>query len=347
MSQSGNSLSLRRLPRAGAGAGRVRGGGRRGGGGGGPTRRRQARVRHLDALAGAEGKGPLQRRRAALGAAHVGTFSTISSHSPREDVVAGAAAARAANADLLVAIGGGSVIDATKAMQLCLWLGLKSPEDMEPHVLPTATRTWSLPCRRTRSAWWRCRPRCRPPSSPRTPASPSRRPTPSSPSVTACSPRARWCSIPPPRSTRRTGCCSARASAPSTMRSRPTATSGRIRHRGAVPAGAALLARALPAIKRNPGDLAPRLEAQFGMWQAISPGASGIPTGASHGIGYALGAGFGVAHGHTSCVMLPAVLAWNAAVNADRQKPLSAPWASRAGPRATSCASWWWASTSP
>ena len=88
--------------------------------------------------------------------------------------------------------------------------------------------------------------------------------------------------------------------------------------------GLTLLARALPAIKRNPGDLAPRLEAQFGMWQAISPGASGIPTGASHGIGYALGAGFGVAHGHTSCVMLPAVLAWNAAVNAERQKPLSA-----------------------
>ena len=57
---------------------------------------------------------------------------------------------------------------------------------------------------------------------------------------------------------------------------------------------------------------------------AISPGASGIPTGASHGIGYALGAGFGVAHGHTSCVMLPAVLAWNAAVNAERQQALSA-----------------------
>ena len=87
--------------------------------------------------------------------------------------------------------------------------------------------------------------------------------------------------------------------------------------------GLRLLARALPAIKRAPGDLAPRLEAQFGMWQAIAPAASGIPTGASHGIGYALGATFGVAHGHTSCVMLHAVLKWNAAVNAERQKALS------------------------
>jgi maleylacetate reductase len=48
-----------------------------------------------------------------------------------------------------------------------------------------------------------------------------------------------------------------------------------------------------------------------------------VPTGASHGIGYALGATFGVAHGHTSCVMLPAVLAWNAVVNGERQQALS------------------------
>jgi maleylacetate reductase len=66
------------------------------------------------------------------------------------------------------------------------------------------------------------------------------------------------------------------------------------------------------------------MEAQFGMWQAIAPSVSGIGSGASHGIGYALGATFGVPHGHTSCVMLPAVLTWNAAVNGDRQKALSA-----------------------
>jgi maleylacetate reductase len=62
----------------------------------------------------------------------------------------------------------------------------------------------------------------------------------------------------------------------------------------------------------------------MGMWQAIAPLAAGVPTGASHGIGYVLGGTFGVPHGHTSCVMLPAVLQWNAAVNGDRQKALSA-----------------------
>ena len=87
--------------------------------------------------------------------------------------------------------------------------------------------------------------------------------------------------------------------------------------------GLKLLSRSLPAIKKNPRDLGPRQEAQFGMWQAIAPLASGVPTGASHGIGYALGATFGVPHGHTSCVMLHAVLKWNAAANGERQKALA------------------------
>ena len=77
--------------------------------------------------------GPLQRAVHALGDRHVGTYSRISAHSPREDVIAGANAARAAKADLLVAVGGGSVIDATKAMLLCLWLGLDTIEAMEPY----------------------------------------------------------------------------------------------------------------------------------------------------------------------------------------------------------------------
>jgi maleylacetate reductase len=79
--------------------------------------------------------GPLQRIEKAFGSRHVGTYATIKSHSPREDVVAGAAQARAAKADLLVAVGGGSVIDATKAMLLCLWAGLDSPEAMEPYCI--------------------------------------------------------------------------------------------------------------------------------------------------------------------------------------------------------------------
>jgi len=88
--------------------------------------------------------------------------------------------------------------------------------------------------------------------------------------------------------------------------------------------GLALLARALPAIARDPDAIAPRRDAQLGMWQASLGSATGAGTGASHGIGYALGATFDVAHGHTSCVMLPAVLAWNEMVNGERQAVLAA-----------------------
>ena len=47
--------------------------------------------------------------------------------------------------------------------------------------------------------------------------------------------------------------------------------------------------------------------------------AAGVPMGASHGIGYVLGAVFDVPHGHTSCIMLPWVMRWNKSANADRQ----------------------------
>ena len=87
--------------------------------------------------------------------------------------------------------------------------------------------------------------------------------------------------------------------------------------------GLALLAQALPAIQREPAAIAPRQQAQLGMWQAMLGSLSGAGTGASHGIGYALGATFDVAHGHTSCVMLPPVLAYNASVNGDRQAVLA------------------------
>jgi maleylacetate reductase len=46
--------------------------------------------------------------------------------------------------------------------------------------------------------------------------------------------------------------------------------------------------------------------------------------GASHGIGYVLGAVFDVPHGHTSCIMLPAVMRWNKPVNAERQALVAA-----------------------
>jgi maleylacetate reductase len=56
----------------------------------------------------------------------------------------------------------------------------------------------------------------------------------------------------------------------------------------------------------------------------MAPLAGGVPMGASHGIGYVLGAMFDIPHGHTSCIMLPAVMRWNKSVNAERQALVAA-----------------------
>ena len=269
--------------------------------------------------------GPLQRLERALGSAHAGTYAAIRSHSPREDVVAGADAARAARADLLLAVGGGSVIDATKAMHLCLWVGLDSPAAMEPYFLGVERSQLSTLTLA---------------------ANPIRMITVST-TLSAAEFTANAGITNSATNTKQS--FNHRLFAPRTIVLDPAATldtpdwllactgirsvdhaaEGYCNGQASLATealslqGLRLLHRALPAIKANPADLAARLEAQLGMWQSIAPLAAGVPTGASHGIGYVLGSTFGVAHGHTSCVMLPAVLQWSAAVNGERQQALS------------------------
>jgi alcohol dehydrogenase class IV len=88
--------------------------------------------------------------------------------------------------------------------------------------------------------------------------------------------------------------------------------------------GLSLLSRGLPRVKADPSDLQARLDCQMGAWLSMGPLASGVPMGASHGIGYVLGAVFDIPHGHTSCIMLPSVMRWNKPVNADRQSLVAA-----------------------
>jgi maleylacetate reductase len=269
--------------------------------------------------------GPLQRVQRALGARHAGTFGAVRAHSPREDVIAAALAARQAGADLLVAVGGGSAVDATKALQVCLWHGLTTPEAMEPYRAGAPAEA--------------ARPTVAPPDAIRM----------LSVSTTLSASEFTAMAGITDTATRAKQMFGHRLVVPRVAVLDPAATldtpagllfSTAIRSVDhavetwcsplATPAtealslqGLRLLARALPAIQADPTALGPRLDAQFGMWQAMAALAAGVQTGASHGIGYALGAGFNVPHGHTSCVMLPAVLQWNAQVNGERQRALS------------------------
>ncbi|KAI0180219.1 putative Fe-containing alcohol dehydrogenase [Hypoxylon sp. FL1284] len=86
------------------------------------------------------------------------------------------------------------------------------------------------------------------------------------------------------------------------------------------------LAKLIPGLiksKQNPKDLEARLACQLGARDAMSACSSGVPLGASHGIGHQLGPA-GVSHGETSCILNPAVCKYNykKGANVERQNTI-------------------------
>jgi maleylacetate reductase len=261
--------------------------------------------------------------RQALGARFGGTFDRMPPHTPRSAVIAAAAAARETGADLLVTIGGGSVTDGGKAVQLCLANDIRTPEALDayrpvstlgpPPCNPPSVRQITVPTtlsagefsaiagvtdeRRRVKELFR-----HPQIIPRMVVL--------DPAITRHTPEWLWLST----GIRAVdhcveGVCSGEAN--------PYADAQALH-------GLALLSRGLPRVKADPADIEARLDCQIGAWLSMGPLAGGVPMGASHGIGYVLGALFDVPHGYTSCVMLPAVMRWNKPVNAERQALVAA-----------------------
>jgi maleylacetate reductase len=67
----------------------------------------------------------------ALGSRYAAIFDAMPQHTPREAVIAATAQARAADADLIVTVGGGSITDGAKAVQLCLANDIRTVEGMD------------------------------------------------------------------------------------------------------------------------------------------------------------------------------------------------------------------------
>jgi len=90
----------------------------------------------------------IENIRRALGSRCAATFDAMSPHTPRATVIAAAEQARAAKADLIVTVGGGSITDGAKAVQLCLANDIRTVEDIDkirahngvppPMIAPTA-----------------------------------------------------------------------------------------------------------------------------------------------------------------------------------------------------------------
>ena len=73
----------------------------------------------------------VKKVREALGGRYAGLYDRMPSHTPRDAVLEAAAAARAADADLVVTFGGGSCTDAGKMVQICLRHDIRAPDDFE------------------------------------------------------------------------------------------------------------------------------------------------------------------------------------------------------------------------
>lgn len=267
--------------------------------------------------------------RGKLGNRSVGLFHDIAAHTPRSDVMRALKAARKADADLLVAMGGGSIIDACKVIQLAMDQNINTESELLEYAQfsdgtggaksgdlslfsnPSAIRQIAVPTTLSGAEF----------SNnagvldPKTSAKEGYRGVdicPQTiiydPSLSLHTPEWLWLSTAI-RSLDHAveGYCSADTHA---------FFDGHFLH------AMKLFAHSLPECKNDPACLSARSMNQQAVWLACC-GLGTVSHGASHGIGYILGSLCGVPHGYTSCVMLPAVLEWNSKENAVRQEAIA------------------------
>jgi maleylacetate reductase len=264
----------------------------------------------------------IEKVRRALGNRCAGTFDRMPPHTPRQAVIAAAEQARELRADLIITVGGGSITDGAKAVQLCLANDVRTPDAFDalrpvdgnpPACRAPVVRQITVPTTLSAGEFsaiagvtderHKVKELFRHPGIiPRAVVL--------DPAVTVHTPE--WLFLSTGiRAVDHCveGICSNEA--------HPYADAQALR-------GLSLLTRGLPRVKADTADLDARLDCQLGSWLSMGPLACGVPMGASHGIGYVLGALFDIPHGHTSCIMLPAVMRWNKPINAERQALVAA-----------------------
>jgi len=238
----------------------------------------------------------IRRVEALLGDRHAGTFAGIGQHTPGGTVEKAAAEAETAAADLLVAVGGGSVIDGTKAV--ARQLGYPAQVAI-PTTLSGAE--WAHRTGVTDESMGRKRGFIDPKTVPPVVIL--------DPQATVFTPEKLWLS---------TG-----------LRALDHAVEGYL-YGGDHPItdvtgleGARRLMEYLPLSKRTPEDLEVRLELQLATWLAYF-GPMNTPMGLSHELGRRIGASYDVPHGITSCVILaPSLQVLEDQISGERWRGLS------------------------
>lgn len=221
----------------------------------------------------------------ALGSLHAGTFTGIRQHAPSGTIAAGLEAARALDADILISVGGGSPIDATKAiaMELARERGVYLPQIALPTTLSAAEFSHNAGItdeqRHAKSTISDIH------IAPRVVILDA--------GLTLATPIQLWLS--------------------SGIRSLDHAIET-LYAPGIHPINDVLALEAirrlfvnLPRSKQRPDDLNVRTELQLASWMSFF-GAYNVAMGISHNIGRRIGATYSVPHGITSCITLPHVM---------------------------------------
>ena len=268
----------------------------------------------------AEKTGDLSALRQALPVEVAGFNKTIRSHTPREDALELLDQVRESGADVIISVGGGSVIDAGKFVQLAIAQGLKhESEILEYSQQGNGSRGPKHGDFRLFSSTDKIRQLAIPTTLSGAEFSNSAGVLNSSSGSKEGYRGPRLCPQAIVYDTKLAGHTPSWLWLSTAIRSLDHAIEGFCSGQssayldGHFLHAITLFSQSLPVASNSQGDQGAINLNQQAVWLACC-GLGTVPHGASHGIGYILGAMCAIPHGYTSCVMLPAVLEWNATV---------------------------------
>ena len=252
----------------------------------------------------------IEKIRAALGDRHAATFDGVPQHTTRDVVTQIARQAKDAQADLVVAIGGGSVVDAAKIVLMCMEHEIFEPMGLDGFETTPDRRFGAFRAPKVRMI--------------AIPSTLSGGEYNSGALVTDTSRKLKQIFNHPmmmPRSiildpaiTRHTpeklwlgsGTRAMDHGIEAICSSRPNVLVDAVCQQGL-----RYLHDGLLRTKDNPNDEAARLSCQLGSWMSAFGLQSRVPMGASHAIGHVLGGTCDVPHYFCTAVMMPSVLRYN------------------------------------
>ncbi|MGY4617734.1 maleylacetate reductase [Bradyrhizobium sp. USDA 4472] len=270
----------------------------------------------------------IEKIRKALGSRYADTFDGVPQHTTRASAVAATAKAAEAKADLIVAVGGGSVVDAAKIVLMCLEHNIdeesgldgfelvSTPEGPRPGPFRAPkVRMIAIPSTLSGGEY-----------NSGTLVTDTRRKLKQifshplmmplsiilDPEITRHTPQTLWLGSG-------TRAMDHGIEAVCSPKGNPLVESVCLR-------GLQYLHDGLLATKENPDDLEARQFCQLGSWMSAFGLQCRVPMGASHAIGHVLGGTCDVPHYLCTAVMMPSVLRYNQPVTDEAQRKIAEAW---------------------